>query len=282
MSSPANRVLTLTAFAILTALALPRAASAQCWYLGNHFQNIALETANAFVADYSTNISSPLAVSAAAFSHVGLTSVARDSEGRVRIVRAGGKYIVKETDGVATEIQRLSITICDPTARTTITLDTATKAATVYAQPGKFPRIIKPVHGQGESFCANLFSQRERMPRSHTEDLGHQTISGYDAVGIRIHYTPLSAAPGGSAPSSYNELWCSDVLGAVVQQTSESKSQNGREFKNEATMQNIEQREPEPSLFQIPPDYAILERAEPSRGLLAPRPGPATSDSKLQ
>ena len=120
------------------------------------------------------------------------------------------------------------------------------------------------------------------MPRSHTEDLGHQTISGYDAVGIRIHYPPLFTPAGGFAPSSYSELWCSDVLGTVLQQTSESKSQSGREFKNEATMQNIEQREPEPSLFQIPPDYTILERLEPTRGALAPRPVPAPSDSKPQ
>ena len=166
MPSPRTRILIFLPFVILAALTLPRAASAQRWYLGNQFQNIALETANAFVADYSTNISSPLAASAAAFSRVGVRSVARDSEGRVRIVRAGGKYIVEETDGVATEIERLSITICDPTARTTITMDTATKAATVYAQSGKFPRIIKPVHGQGESFCANLFFPRRSFHRA--------------------------------------------------------------------------------------------------------------------
>lgn len=280
MLSTRNRFLILILATILVSLTLPRPSSAQCWYLGSQFQNISLETANAFVADYSTNTSSPLAASAAAFSHSGLRAVARDSEGRVRVVRAAGKYIVKDTDGVSTEIERLNITICDPTGRTTIILDTASKTATVNTQSGKFPRIIKPVHGQGESFCANVFSQRGRIPQFRTEDLGHQTISGYDAAGIRIRYIPLSVAPSDVPPSNYSELWCSDALGAVVQQTSESKLRSGREFKSESSMQNIERREPEPSLFQIPADYTILERdTSADRRPLAP-PIPAPPDSK--
>ena len=173
------------------------------------------------------------------------------------------------------------MTICDPTTRTITVLDTAAKSATITVLSGGLPRIVKPANGQEESFCAGLFARRERMPRTQTEDLGHQTISGFDAVGIRVHFTPLSASDS-PAPSTYSELWCSDALGAILQQTQESKSQSGREFKSETTMQNIERREPELSLFQIPSDYTILERDASADRRPLTRPIPAPSDSKPQ
>ena len=191
--------------------------------------------------------------------NTGLMAVARDSEGRVRIVRSAGKYTVKETDGVATEVERLSIIICDPTTFTLTTLDTANKTATVQPPRSNLPRI-RPGQGKAEPFCARLFAMERRFPRFNVEDLGHQTISSYDAVGIRVRYAPLGATAGESRLSGYNELWCSDALGAVIQQANESKSQTGSEYERESTMQNIERREAEVSLFQIPSDYTILER----------------------
>lgn len=274
MPSTANRVLLYLLMAILTALTFPHTASAQCGLLRQDFLNISLETGNAFVADYLTSTRSPLLGANASPMNTGLKSVARDSDGRVRIVRSAGKYIVKETDGVTTEIERLSIIICDPATFIMTTLDTANKTATVQAPRSNLQRIIKPGQGKAEPFCTRLFAMERRFPGRNVEDLGRQTISGYDAVGIRIHYVPLLATAGESGPSSYNEVWCSDVLGAVVQQTHESKSQSGSEFKSESTMQNIERREPEFSLFQIPSDYMILERDASADRRALPRPDP--------
>lgn len=282
MYSQLSRVLIFLPLAIFASVILSCCASAQCAFLSQQFQNIALEPSNAFLGDYSTNFSSPLSPTAAAFSHGGLRSVARDSEGRVRIVRTAGKFIVKETGGVATEVERLNITICDPTTRTITVLDTAAKSAAITVFSGGLPRIVKPASGQEESFCMALFARRERMPRTQTEDLGHQTISGFDAVGIRIHFTPFSADSGGPVSSTYSELWCSDAIGAILQQTQESKSQTGREFKSEVTMQNIERREPEPALFQIPADYTILEPDTSAERRPLARPIPAPPNSKPQ
>jgi hypothetical protein len=260
---------------VLMSLSLSQAASAQCGFAMQQFQSISLEAANPFLAEYATNTSSSILGTTAPRLHSGLKSAARDSEGRIRIVRSAGKYSVKTTDGVTTEVERLSIWICDPTTATFVMLDTANKTATVQASREKPLRVIKPDHGQGEPFCARLFAMQEHSQRGKVEDLGHQTIAGYDTIGIRVHYAPLGAVASETSASSYNELWCSDALGAVVQHTNESKSQNGRELKSESTMQNIERREPEPSLFQIPYDYTILERATEANRPALLRPVPA-------
>ena len=86
-----------------------------------------------------------------------------------------------------------------------------------------------------------------------------QTISGYDAVGVRPRYAPPLARE--FAASNYSDLSCSDDIGALIQQTHEWKSRNGRESKSESTMENIERREPDPSLLQIPSDYTVIRRA---------------------
>lgn len=279
MSSPGNRVLIFLPLVMLAALILSRPASAQCGFLTQQFQSIALEASNPFVAEYSTTVTSSMLKTITPPTHTGLKSVARDSEGRVRIVRSAGNYTVKSSDGVVTEVERLNISICDPATGTFIVLDTAEKTATIRATRSTSVRIIKPLQSRAQSFCATLFDMRRRSPRVTIEDLGHNTISGYDSIGIRIHFSPLLSTGGESAPSSYNELWCSDALGAIVQQTNESRSQSGKGFKNESTMQNIERREPETSLFKIPDDYTVLERADGGSRPIRWRPTLAPADS---
>lgn len=278
MLSVRNRTLLfLLVFVLLASVFLPPRASAQCGFAVKEFQNISLETANPFQAEYSTNVMSTLQGPTATTSHSGLKSVARDSAGRVRVVRAAGKYTVKTADGVASEIERQSIWICDPTTATFTVLDTANKSATVNAPHAGIPRLIKPGSEQGESFCTRLFARWEHRPRTQIQDLGHQLIFSYDAVGIRIQLDPLTVAGTESTGSSYSELWCSDDLGAVLQQGSGSESKSGKGFKNQSTMQNIERQEPDPSLFQITSDYTVLQReAESTRSTLvhpAPAPG---------
>lgn len=259
MFSTRNRALILLPFVILAALTIARPASAQCGLMGEQFQSISQETGNSFVAEYSTNRTLNIRRIAPPPLHAGLKSVARDSQGRVRVVRSLGNYSVKSTDGVVTQVERLGVSICDPTTGVLAVLDTADKTATIF--PRQTPlRTMNPQPSQEQSFCTHMFAKYRDFPRVTIEDLGQQTIAGYEAIGIRIYYPP-PLATGTASPSSYNELWCSDALGAIVQQTSESKSQKGTETRTESTMQNIERREPEISFFQIPYDYTILERA---------------------
>ena len=108
MSSTKRRVLKFLPLAILAALTFPRLASAQCGLMGEQFQSIAQETGNAFVAEYSTNRILNIPRIPPPPVHSGLRSVARDAEGRVRVVRSLGNYSVKSTDGVVTQVERLA------------------------------------------------------------------------------------------------------------------------------------------------------------------------------
>jgi hypothetical protein len=246
---------------------LPHPSFAQCGFAAEQFRNIALETSKPFVAEFSTNFSSPWA---AALRYAGLRSAARDSERRVRLVLAAGKSTVKSPNDAAPDAERQMIFICDPTTRTTITLDTANKSATVRAPRGNPPDALKPLPGLALSFCAGMIARRKRAPGTQSEGLGQQTISGYDAVGLRLRYEPGS--DWYSTGARYSEMWCSDSLGAVVRQAHGRESRDGKESSNESTMQNIERREPDPSLFQIPYDYTILKRVEGNPDLSS-RPG---------
>jgi hypothetical protein len=244
---------------VLASLSLCASASAQCSPMQQQFQNIALVSSNPFVAEYATTDVSTLVTQVPITSHAGLKSAARDSEGRVRVERSGGKYIVKTPQDAPSETDRESIWICDPSTATFIVLDTANKTATVSGPHGGVHSIAKPAQEQGGSFCSRLFAVRERSPRLNVADLGHQLISGYDAVGIGIRLAPLAMNEVVSKGSNYEELWCSDDLGAAVRQSNASESSNGKGFKNQSTMMNIERREPDASLFQIPSDYTVLE-----------------------
>lgn len=253
-------LLVLPVSALLASLLLCASAIAQCSPFQQRFENIALVSSNPFVAEYATTGVSTIVTPAPTLSHGGLKSVARDSAGRVRIVRSAGKYDVKPPEGSPSETEPESIWICDPATSTFIVLDTANKTATVYGRHGGTRWITTPAQEQGAPFCTRFCGLLDRSRRHKVEDLGHQLISGYDALGIRIHVVPLVAKADGFTNSSYEELWCSDDLGAVLQQSTASESSTGKGLKQQSTMLNIERREPDASLFQIPPDYTVLER----------------------
>jgi len=271
--------------AAFVALLLPGGASAQC--LGGSvmdFQNIALQGGNPFRAEYSINITPPpLAGLASPLLH-SMRMVARDSQGRVRIERSAGKYKVTGPDGAETETERLLISICDPVAQNSIQLDTANKTATVqgprFTMPSglNMPRFIPGKGQQQQSFCARLFAMRERMPGTKTEDLGHQVISGLDAAGLRIwHNSPLAQDGEAKPASSYTEMWCSDELGAVLLQSLVTATASSSR-RHDTSLQQIERAEPDASLFQIPADFTVLQREEPTRApFLRPVPAPGAT-----
>jgi hypothetical protein len=248
--------------AILVSLLFSRPVLAQCEPSPLGFQNISVEPNNSFQAEYSTN--------GLLFNFSGMTaatrprSVARDYQGRVRIDGSAGKYKTKSPDGEQNEVERHIIWICDPVSQNSIRLDTVDKIATLQAPRPRSPHLpprLTPGFEARQSFCSRLFASRKAMRNARTEDLGHQLISGLDTVGLRVWRVPLTL-PGTEAkqPNSYTDMWCSDDLGAVIQQTFVTTAPAGT-HKNETTLQNIERREPDPQLFQIPPDYTIVERA---------------------
>jgi hypothetical protein len=65
------------------------------------------------------------------------------------------------------------------------------------------------------------------------------------------------------AHESITERWCSDDLSAIVLTVFEDTKTG---VKTSIAMQNIERAEPDPTLFQIPPNYAVTESIEETHG----------------
>jgi hypothetical protein len=282
MASTRTRILFfLVPASILVSLLFSRPISAQCErgpFGTQSFQNISIEPNNSFQAEYSTD--------GLLYNFSGMTaatrplSVARDSQGRVRIDGSAGKYKTKSPDGEQREVERHIISICDPVTQNSIRLDTVNKTATVQAphpRSSHLPPRLTPGFEAQQSFCTRMFAMRKAISNARTADLGHKLISGYDAVGLRDSHVPLLPGAEAKPPSGYTDMWCSDDLGALIQQARVLISPSGS-HSSETTLQNIGRREPDPQLFQIPPDYTIVERErDGSRApLLRPFPPPST------
>ena len=83
----------------------------------------------------------------------------------------------------------------------------------------------------------------------------------------------LVATTGEESPNGDNtsELWCSDSLSALVLRIT-ANTKTG--VKSTLAMQKIEHTEPDPALFQIPPDYAIAESVAEPRDRRTSNPAP--------
>jgi len=185
--------------------------------------------------------------------------VARDTQGRVRIDRSGGKFKVQNGSDEGTEQEQHHISICDPVKQESILLDTLNKTATV--QKSSFPSgsLRGPaLPAAVANFCSRHLVLGAHLPGAETEDLGHRTIEGIDAEGVRTKRA-FPMVTNGTTTSQLNvtETWCSEELGAVILRVS------GTEEKGDTlstAMINIQRGEPDPLLFQIPPDYRVVER----------------------
>lgn len=91
---------------------------------------------------------------------------------------------------------------------------------------------------------------------AQTENLGVQTVNGMNATGTRITRTIAAGAQGNSqAIQSVRETWySSDLQVPVMVKTSDPRT-------GTSTMQlnNIVRAEPDPSLFQAPAGYTVVQ-----------------------
>lgn len=268
----------------LLLLSLAPRAAAQC-SLGSNYNGIALRAGSPFQAEKTTT-----------FTHETQSQltpperppelIARDGQGRVRTEMTGGKFKVEEGEGAGTEDVQRMVTICDPVSGKLVRLDTISKTATIMArgllsqrsatQPHTGMQIQRP-------FCST-FAPGLSVGNVQREDLGHQDIEGFDAQGVRTTRPSHALLNGeGTAPSFTTETWCSEELGVMLLQL--TLPTGSSQTRTEHKLIKIVPGEPDPALFQIPPDYRIVERVPEERkpgqmrtlgvGSTAPAPVPA-------
>ena len=190
-------------------------------------------------------------------------SVARDSQGRIRTERVAGEFKRDNGPDAGSKVELHLIMICDPVAQTLTQIDTATLTAKIIHSRPSAPRATGLQRATPRSFCPARLPSDRAGGRMQVEDLGYQNIEGIEAHGERVTMPMLGMRVGEESPNgeSTSELWCSDSLSVIVLRVSGNTK---TDRKTTITMRDIERTEPDPALFQIPPDYAITESvAEP-------------------
>jgi hypothetical protein len=198
-------------------------------------------------------------------------SVARDTQGRVRIERVGGEFKHDNGPETGSQVQEHTITICDPVAETLTRINTANATATIIHSRPSAPRLADLRSIIPRSFCSFRLASIRPGAHSQAEDLGTQIIEGVEAHGERVTLSMLGPTSGEESRNgeSTSELWCSDSLSALVLRIT-SNTKTG--VQSTIAMQKIERTEPDPALFQIPADYAITESVAEPRERRTPNP----------
>ena len=241
----------------------PRAA-AQC-SMGSNYNGIALRAGSPFQAEKTTTFTHEIQSKLITPERPpGL--VARDSQGRIRVEMTMGKFKVEAGEEAGTEAVQHMITICDPVSQKLVRLDSLSKTATIMSRgPGSLRGGIQPQGGMQiqRAYCT-VFAPVPGVGALEREDLGRQIIAGWDAQGVRTT-RPLHALLNGegAAMTSTSETWCSEELGVMLLQVMQATGP--AQTKTEMKLTKIVPGEPDPALFQIPPDYRIVERVPEER-----------------
>jgi hypothetical protein len=189
----------------------------------------------------------------------------RDSLGRTRIERT-----FPLPPGASGAAGPNMIEISDPVSGAHYTLDPRSRTARKMSFPSvppppppgtttsQRPAVPTPIPALPAS---SSDSQPQRPQFSH-ESLGTQTIDGVLAEGSRTTVTfPIGAVGNDRLITTVSETWTSPELKTVVLR----KNSDPRNGESTTRLTNISRVEPDPSLFQIPPDYEIVDPQTPGR-----------------
>jgi hypothetical protein len=205
------------------------------------------------------------------------TKVYRDSLGRTRTER----QMFRGPVGFAANVPDapIIIEIIDPVAQSRYTLDTQNKVAhrqeSAASRPdtigattvggggggGSTSAIVTASGGgfgnsQVVTLATNGLMTDAVRPQMTTEKLASQTIEGVLVEGTRHTTTWPVGAQGNDRPiTRTNETWMSPDLKVVIL----SKMSDPRSGEQTQKLINISRSEPDPSLFQPPPDYTIVD-----------------------
>lgn len=266
-----SRILPSVILFLLAIAAIPANAQKPCWAGLPMLGGVSGMTGNPLQADVKITFSNEKNEAFSQLYGNRPYQVARDTQGRVRTDWISGKYKVQTGADAGREMEKHNITICDPAAGQ-IFLDTLDKTATIYKSPflvahsGSLPSGVA-IPG----FCSQQLGQLPNAAKGDAEDLGHRIIEGFDAIGVSRKPIAKTVAndPSTRQITSATEVWCSEELGAVVLRTMGTVEKG---ISQTISLANIQRSEPDPTLFQIPPDYRVVERItdpSPRQGAVA-------------
>jgi hypothetical protein len=199
----------------------------------------------------------------------------RDSEGRLRVEQQLNNIGKWSASGDAPRV----IMIGDPVSGEYYNLDPRTRTAVKnvglgrrMAEQNQTPATAaKPPTAPATAPVAQVSDDGRRR----TESLGSQRIEGVEAVGKRTTRTIPAGEIGNTLPIEItDESWYSPELQMMVM----TKHHDPRSGDTIYRLTNINRREPDRSLFQVPADYRIVDRSGPKT---APTP-PKTKTEKLK
>jgi hypothetical protein len=208
-------------------------------------------------------------------SHIVQTTtatVARDSDGRTVRVQKLTTMGPWRTSGSSQGDSQTLTTIFDPVSKEHIDFTSDSKVAHVVTMPplpppppgapagaeGAFSMAYAgPVTGTGQPVTIQAHAIAPQMSNGaepKTESLGTQTIEGIQATGTRTTTTIPSGTIGNDKDLIVtHETWYSPELKLVIQST-----QNDPRFgQTTYTLKNIQQGQPDETLFQAPADYKV-------------------------
>lgn len=170
----------------------------------------------------------------------------RDSEGRTRTET--------EFQMPYQEAPFQHIAIEDASQRVFLTLDSRTKTAMVHhfgSATAQTQQAANP-----PATATRPVARLRILDQPRTEDLGTMEIEGFTVKGTRHTRTIPAGQIGNDQPiTSVQEVWVAPAL-KITLLTKNDDPQSGERI---TKLVNIRTTEPDPSLFQIPPDYAVKD-----------------------
>lgn len=167
----------------------------------------------------------------------------RDSQGRMR------RETMMEFAGSGVKYENVSIN--DPTQRVFINLDPRLKTATIH----HFVQVGPPSTDRAAAKAVTPAAVMRQSISKH-EPLGNREIEGFTATGSRYSRTIEAGQVGNEKPiTSVHETWFCRELRTELLSISDDP-QSGRHTMH---LTNIQTGEPDPLLFQVPPDYTVKE-----------------------
>jgi hypothetical protein len=174
-----------------------------------------------------------------------LSAIARDGHGRIFNER---RPLIPATEAATPPI--LSIHIYDPQTRMNTFIDPQHRVAwqsTLNRPPSALPPEVGSIPLAGTTPAS---------PYVKEEDLGTRKMEGVDVRGIRDTQTIPAEANSGKEETVVDEYWYSDEL-RLNMLAIHKDPRTGEQI---TTVTQLDRREPDPAIFEIPSGYKVMRR----------------------